>query len=217
MRKLLFWLQGKLPTRHISHNDMPYMERSYVGTAFGVRVYLHRFVASDEDGLHSHPWRASLSLILAGWYYEDLWSRRVVRRFFNYIGPDVLHRVVLPKHAQHDVWTLFFHTARNRPWGALRPIANGVHGPILRYDPLSDPTDPAFSNWHLTAPRGAALRKDPSLNIRGPAFSIPLGQNAYAAGLATYPDSALVHSLQVDPATLPDDPSKTAKDRSSMA
>ena len=63
-RRLCYALQGYLPTRHISHLGAPYMERSYVATVFGVRVYLHRFVACDEDGVHDHPFRYSASLIL---------------------------------------------------------------------------------------------------------------------------------------------------------
>ncbi|KWT98477.1 MULTISPECIES: hypothetical protein [unclassified Variovorax] len=172
----------------------------------GLRFYLHRFVACDADGLHDHPFLRSLSLILAGWYYEDRWSGRVVKRFLNYIGPECFHRVVLPREAQHDVWTLFIHSARVKQWGALRPAFKGRHGPVLLYEPQSEPTDPEFSNWHLRAATGAQLRANPALNISGPAFSIELGKNAYAVGLAKYPESAHRHSLDIDQAGLPEDP-----------
>ena len=194
-RRLLYWLQGRLPTRHISHKGQPYLERSYVATLFGMRIYLHRFVACDEDGLHDHPFRYSGSLILAGWYYEDKWAGRRKRRWLNLIGPNDLHRVVLPESQGADVWTLFFHTARVKPWGFLRASRAGKHGLGLAFVPESDPHDPAFSTWHLRAPSGRQLRRDLSLNIAGPAFDIPLGKNAYSAGLAPYPASARSHAL----------------------
>ncbi len=200
-RRLCYWLQGLLPTRHISHMGHPYLERSYVGTLLGVRIYLHRFVACDEDGLHDHPFRWSGSLILAGWYHEDLWSGRVKRRFFNVIGPNRFHRVVLPENEGADVWTLFFHTPRVKPWGFLRSVRAGQHGPEMAYVPHSEPDDPAFSRWHLSAPSGRALRRDPARNVGGgPAFDIPLGRNAYSAGFCTYPESARVHACTTVPA-----------------
>lgn len=192
MRRACYRWQSRLPTRHISHRGAPYMERSYVATVFGIRVYLHRFVACDEDGLHDHPFRHSLSLILAGWYWEDLWAERRRRRWLNYIGPNKLHRVVLPEAAGADVWTLFFHTPRVRDWGILHPPASGGDGgSALRFEVLSEPGDPALSHWHRKAPTGRELRADPGRNVDGaPAFDIPLGRNAYSAGLTRYPASA---------------------------
>lgn len=195
IRHFCYWLQGKLPTRHISHQGQPYLERSYVGTLLGIRIYLHRFVACDEDGVHDHPFRWSGSLILAGWYFEDLWAGRVKRRWVNIIGPNRFHRVILPEHTGADVWTLFFHTPRVKPWGFLRPTKAGQHGPVMTYEPHSAPEDPLFSRWHEEAPRGLALRGNLALNSQGPAFRIPLGQNAYQAGLASYPASARHHAL----------------------
>lgn len=206
MRNILFWLQGQLPTRHISHLGKPYLERSYVGTLFGVRIYLHRFVACDEEGVHDHPFLYSWSFLLAGWYFEDRWTRRAKRRFFNFIGPNTLHRVVLPADKSHDVWTLFMHTERVKPWGVMRALCRGRHGPIWQYAPKSQPEDPGFSTWHLRAPTGRELRADPSLNIDGPAFDIPLGKNAYAVGLAEYPESARRHVADVDQSELPEGP-----------
>ena len=194
-RRLCYAWQGRLPTRHISHMGAPYLERSYVATLFGVRIYLHRFVACDEDGVHDHPFRYSMSLILAGWYWEDQWASRRRQRWLNFIGPNKLHRVVLPESTGADVWTLFLHTPRVKPWGAVRTVEQGRHGPVLRYEPQSDPSDPTHSNWHLRAPTGRALRADPGRNIAGPAFDIPLGMNAYSAGLARYPASARQHAL----------------------
>ena len=192
VRRLCYRWQSRLPTRHISHLGAPYMERSYVATVFGLRIYLHRFVACDEDGVHDHPFRHSLSIILAGWYWEDLWADRRKRRWLNYIGPNKLHRVVMPESTGADVWTLFVHTPRVKGWGILHPaVRDGAGRPAMRFELQSDPDDPPLSNWHWRAPTGRQLRADPDRNIEGvPAFDIPLGMNAYSAGLSSYPASA---------------------------
>jgi hypothetical protein len=176
IRRLLYRWSANLPARFIDHEGTPYMERHYVGTLAGVRIYLHRFVASDPEGLHDHPFRRSVSLILAGWYWEDRWSRRIKRRWFNVIGPDDFHRVVLPDSG-HDVWTLFFHNARTKPWGFMREIRKDNNGfPVYEYHTQSEPNDPAYSSWFKTAPKAQELRAT--------ARNIPLGKNAYSAGLA---------------------------------
>lgn len=200
IRRLLYWISGFLPARHIRHDGKPYLERYYVGTVCSVRLYLHRFVACDEDGVHDHPFRYSLSLLLAGWYYEDRWGARYLRRWFNFIGPNDFHRVVLPREAPHDVWTLFCHVPRTKPWGFLRASRQGVHGPVFEYTPQSDPSDPALSDWHKTAPTGRLLRE------LSPHAQVPLGQNAYAAGLLDYPEQALTHSLSYAEGALPATP-----------
>ncbi len=162
-RRLLFWLSARLPARRIDHEGQPYLERYYVATLPGLRIYLHRFVGSDPDGVHDHPFRHSLAVILAGWYFEDRLQpdgsvRRRVCRWFNLIGPMDFHRVVLP--GQQDVWTLFMHTARVKHWGFLRrPEGAAPDSPPVYVD-QSRPQDPPFSQWHLSAPDGAALRQN---------------------------------------------------------
>ena len=72
MRMLLMWITSFLPARVISDNGHPYLERYYVCTLLGVRIYLHRFVGSDPDrGVHDHPWAWARSIVLAGWYLEE--------------------------------------------------------------------------------------------------------------------------------------------------
>ena len=168
LRSLLYALTAKLPARYINHEGAPYLERYYLCTIGSIRFYIHRFVASDPDGIHDHPFRYSWSLILAGWYFEDRWAIRYKRKWFNSIGPSDFHRVVLPDNGK-DVWTMFFHTPRVKPWGFLRPSKESKHGPEYTYIPQSDPEDPQMSQWYKTAPTGAELRLK---------RKIPLGQNA---------------------------------------
>lgn len=121
MRSFLYWLSGRLPCKIISDLDRPYLERYYLFTLFGLRVYLHRFVASDPDrGLHDHPWPWAFAIILSGWYYEERRGRCPERRWFNWLTGDTFHRVVL---ADGPVWTLFAHRARrSKEWGFLRTL-----------------------------------------------------------------------------------------------
>jgi hypothetical protein len=81
---------------------------------------------------------------------------------------------VLPDNGK-DVWTLFWHTARVKPWGVMRAVRAGVHGPEYEYTPLSDPEDPEFSEFKKKSKLGRDLRAE---------RLIPCGKNAYALGLA---------------------------------
>lgn len=184
-RALLQKLAANLPARDIRHNGRPYLRRFYVGTIFGIRIYLHHFVDSDPDGLHNHPWMYGGSIILAGWYYEE-------RRFcpgcnarsihcINFVGGDVLHRVVLPSHLNavvvdldaggfHNwrvsfpylgVWTLFWHTKKVMSWGTLKD--KGTFTQYVEEYPSHTQTK-GHSDWHKTAPKGKQLFSDLSEN-----------------------------------------------------
>lgn len=137
MRKLLERITLRLPIRPIYHAGGLYLKRYYVGTIFGVRIYLHHFLLDDPDGLHNHPWKYGFSIILAGWYWEERrWEMRKIR-WWNVVNADCLHRVCLGhKHVWDDkahdkyplikldssVWSLFFHTARVCDWAFIRPL-----------------------------------------------------------------------------------------------
>lgn len=103
-------------------------------------IYLHKFLKSDDETLHDHPW-ASMSLLLSGCYWEHVpadparWkaegSRDTVkhlRRPFRPVlrGPDAIHRVELLKEGyfiitEKPVWTLFFTGPWRRAWGFWCP------------------------------------------------------------------------------------------------
>lgn len=146
MRAFLFWFSGRLPCRIISDGDKPYLERYYLFTLFGVRFYLHRFVASDPDrGLHDHPWSWAFAIILSGWYQDK--RRGVTRnvRFFNRLSGDTFHRVIL---VNGPVWTIFAHrTKRIKEWGFLRD--KGQLGIIYKRH-TSSPEE----QWWKSVPRG---------------------------------------------------------------
>ena len=54
-----------------------YLERFYVLSLSFLGIYLHRFWADDDDGLHDHPWH-SISIVLSGSYNEEMPERQGV-------------------------------------------------------------------------------------------------------------------------------------------
>lgn len=153
----------KLPKRTIMRgDDQVYLERYYLfGEPGGLKyfpeasrsmrwwqkaltrlplVYLHRFLASDEDfDLHNHPWEAT-SIILAGGYVEErrvedsvaFWltfggvTGKVKEPCFrvltveydpgdiNPLRAGTFHRVTLK---EHDCWTVIRVGKRVQSWG----------------------------------------------------------------------------------------------------
>lgn len=167
MRRFLTWLSDRLPAREITHQGQPYLERYYVGTLVGYwRVYLHRFVGSDPDGLHLHPWRWGCTVILAGWYLEQRRFGHRVVRWFGIVNGDTFHRVIKPEGA--DVWTLFIHSPRVMNWGFLRELVHFSFGCMpgkirrdatWRYEEVGDAEPKSHGDWHLKAPKGRDLRR----------------------------------------------------------
>ena len=91
-------------------------------------LYLHRFLASDDDrALHDHPWY-SLSLILRGRYLEIFRAGgegpvldRICRAGRLYLRrAKTAHRIALIEGGG-EVWTLFLTGPTIREWGFLCP------------------------------------------------------------------------------------------------
>jgi hypothetical protein len=161
-RRFLLWLSARLPAREIKHQGQPYMERYYVATLFGYwRVYIHRFVGSDPDGLHSHPWRWGATVILAGWYLEQRRFGHRVVRWGGIVNGDTFHRVIKPEGA--DVWTLFVHSPRVMNWGFLRTRTfiefRQPTQKVTIYQEVGDAEPSALSGWWKKAPKGRDLRR----------------------------------------------------------
>lgn len=166
LRRLLMAYSATRPCKIIAEKDRPYLERYFVCALFGIRVYLHRFVGSDPDrGLHDHPWRWAMSLVLLGWYWEATRHysgfRRV--RWFNFLTGDTFHRVVLTPDAHledmrtpREVWTIFIVPARDvKPWGFLRE--KGQFGQVFtefQYGPDGKP-----QKWWKHVPLGREVRR----------------------------------------------------------
>ena len=112
-------------------ND-PYLERYYVflkdRKRFPFNIFIHKFLKSDPDDVHDHPWPYA-TLILKGGYYE--WVPE-----FNSVGEKIgetrywrgpghfrvckstsYHRIELKPDV--DCWTMFMPGPQKREWGFL--------------------------------------------------------------------------------------------------
>lgn len=156
LNRLLYKLSAYCRCRVINGPDQqPYLERYHLlRLPFGYRACLHRFVASDPGrGLHNHPWRHALSLVLSGEYEEtrmrsarddnELHSRRIRAGRFNFISGSVFHRINIDK--DRECWSLFIHGAKASGWGFLQQRAYRDHRLVL--DQSSNP------NWWKQACR----------------------------------------------------------------
>ena len=113
-------------------NDEPYLERYYLflkdRTWFPFNIFLHKFLKSDPDDVHDHPWPYA-TLILKGGYWE--WIPQ-----FNSLGEKIgeiatwrgaghfrtcratsYHRIELDPSV--ECWTLFMPGPKQREWGFL--------------------------------------------------------------------------------------------------
>lgn len=180
IRRWLFWLSGHLPCRLIDVCGKPYLERyALFSLKNGVKGYLHRFVASDDDRfVHDHPWGWAVSLILTGGYTEERMShmhltegwRLQLRRMFplrlNIIRGSDFHRVVNP---EIDTWTLFIHGPQIKPWGFLSKVEAEGRGGVLYSQPQNTEATRGWSTRALPGsrtartPLGGGARPEPGL------------------------------------------------------
>jgi hypothetical protein len=113
-------------------NNEPYLERYYLFLKdrkhFPFNVFLHRFLKSDPDDVHDHPWPYA-TLILKGGYYEwipqfdnkgNKFGEIAVWRgpgSFRVCSADSYHRIELDPDV--ECWTLFMPGPQKREWGFL--------------------------------------------------------------------------------------------------
>ena len=128
-------LLDKLGRKRIVYDRVdnePYLERYYLFLKdrawFPFNVFLHKFLKSDIDDLHDHPWPYA-TLILKGGYYE--WTPvfnnkgKKIAEFCTWRGPghfriagaNSYHRVELDPGV--ECWTLFMPGPKKRDWGFL--------------------------------------------------------------------------------------------------
>jgi hypothetical protein len=113
-------------------SDEPYLERYYLflreRNRFPFNVFLHKFLKSDPDDVHDHPWPYA-TLILKGGYWEwqpqfDDRGNKIteVARWcgpgsFRWASANTYHRVELDPTV--ECWTLFMPGVKQRDWGFL--------------------------------------------------------------------------------------------------
>ena len=110
----------------------PYLERYYLflreRNRFPFNIFLHKFLKSDPDDVHDHPW-PFLTVILRGGYWE--WTPQFNAQGHKtgeiacWYGPGSVrwasanqyHRVELDPNV--TCWTLFMPGPKQRDWGFL--------------------------------------------------------------------------------------------------
>ena len=106
-------------------DNEPYLERYYIFLKdrkwFPFNVFIHRFLKSDPDDLHDHPW-PYMTIILKGGYWEytpaspiPSWKGAGQIRFGRSTD---YHRIELEPGV--DCWTMFWPGPQTREWGFLR-------------------------------------------------------------------------------------------------
>ena len=113
-------------------SDEPYLERYYLflkeRSSFPFNIFLHKFLKSDPDDVHDHPWPYA-TLILKGGYWEwipefNAAGEKIgeVRKWrgpghFRISSATSYHRVELGNDV--ECWTLFMPGPKQREWGFL--------------------------------------------------------------------------------------------------
>jgi hypothetical protein len=132
MIKQLFTRLGRYRVIHDRLDNEPYLERYYVflkdRERFPFNVFVHKFLKSDPDDVHDHPWPFA-TLILRGGYWEwrptfDAEGRKIgeVARWcgagsFRTAQANTYHRIELDPNITS--WTLFMPGRKQRDWGFL--------------------------------------------------------------------------------------------------
>lgn len=109
----------------------PYLERYYVflkdRTWFPFNVFIHKFLKSDPDDVHDHPWPYA-TLIIKGGYYEwtpifdkdtmigEMCTWRGLGHF-RVCKSTSYHRIELDPNV--TAWTMFMPGPQKREWGFL--------------------------------------------------------------------------------------------------
>ena len=113
-------------------SNEPYLERYYLflkdRNRFPFNVFLHKFLKSDPDDLHDHPWPYA-TIILKGGYYEwipnyDKNGKRLCEvavwrkpGHFRVSIANSFHRIELDPDV--TCWTLFMPGPQQREWGFM--------------------------------------------------------------------------------------------------
>jgi hypothetical protein len=113
-------------------SNEPYLERYYLflkdRKRFPFNVFLHKFLKSDPDDVHDHPWPYA-TLILKGGYWEWIPQFNKDGQKFSEVahwrGPG--HFRICSANSYHRIeidpdvtaWTLFMPGPQKREWGFL--------------------------------------------------------------------------------------------------
>jgi len=132
--KFFNWLEHNDRKRIILDREskQPYLERYYIflkdRKTFPFNIFIHKFLKSDPDDVHDHPWSYA-TLILSGGYWEwipkintlgEQWGEYRVWRgpgHFRICSANSYHRIELDPNI--TAWTMFMPGPQRREWGFL--------------------------------------------------------------------------------------------------
>jgi len=113
-------------------NNEPYLERYYLflkdRQRFPFNVFLHKFLKSDPDDVHDHPWPYA-TVVLKGGYWEwtpqfDSSGKKIneIAKWrgaghFRTCSANSYHRIELDPAI--ECWTLFMPGPQTQDWGFL--------------------------------------------------------------------------------------------------
>ena len=104
-------------------DNEPYLERYYVflkdRKTFPFNIFIHKFLKSDPDDLHDHPW-SYFTLILRGGYWEYTPKGKFWRGpgHFRVSSAKSLHRIEVESGI--TAWTMFIPFVKKREWGFIK-------------------------------------------------------------------------------------------------
>jgi len=135
IKNKFFQLMEKLDRKRVIYDRLenePYLERYYLflkdRNKFPFNIFLHKFLKSDPDHVHDHPWPYA-TLILKGGYYEYVPKFNEqglkVGEHCHWRGPG--HFRICKENSYHRIeikpgvecWTLFMPGPQRREWGFL--------------------------------------------------------------------------------------------------
>lgn len=130
--------------------DDVYLVRWYIVKSKYFNFWVHKFLRSDRDDLHDHPWNFATYLV-SGAYTENKWNEKIKQveqtRRAAYLHPDDGHFIKLNRFVfrkatdQHQVvvdrdltmkeldqaaTTLFFSGPTKREWGFVRQYSGSL-------------------------------------------------------------------------------------------
>lgn len=81
-------------------------------------IYLHRIGEPDYQDPHNHPWNFFYSVILKGWYKEELQDKEYIRKKFSLhkITKDQYHKIT---DLKRPTYTLLIVGKRVQQWGFM--------------------------------------------------------------------------------------------------
>ena len=107
-------------------DDEPYLERYYLflknREEFPFNIFLHKFLKSDPDDLHDHPWNYRTFILWGGyWEYTKSSDGKIQKHWrcplhYRFSSAKSFHRIELDKN-RPICWTLFIPGKKIRDWG----------------------------------------------------------------------------------------------------